>query len=371
MTTPVATLTDGALNRATLARQHLLERVAVDPYDEVEHLVGLQAQTPKSWYLTLWSRLVDVDPEAVAALLAQRRLVRGWFMRQTIHLVTDRDAPLLRAFTQSVTERSVRGKWLEALRGADLAELRRLMHAFAAETPRTHGELLAETSARWPHATDHTTVTNAVKALVPMVQVPPRGMWGRAGAVRMTPLDTWLGAPVPATVDPLPILRRYLAAYGPASVADAQMWSGVTRLVDPFERLRPELVTFRDERGRELFDLPDAPRPDGDAPAPVRFLADFDNVLLAHADRARFVDEATRQRLAYRDGPYPSALMVDGRLAGAWYAREVAGAVTARIDTVSPLGPDEEATVRDEAARMLRFNHPRASEQIVEVRPLP
>ena len=214
----------------------------MEPYDLVEQLVGLQAQTPKSWYLSLWSRLATLDPDAVAGLLGDRRLVRGWFMRQTIHLVTDRDAPQLRAFTQGVSERSVRGRRLDALRGVDLGELRRVMRAFAAETPRTNGELLAETTARWPGATDHVTVTNAVKALVPMVQVPPRGMWGRGGAVRMTPLDAWLGVPIPGTVDPGPILRRYLAAYGPASVADAQMWSGVTRLNATFERLRPELV---------------------------------------------------------------------------------------------------------------------------------
>ena len=190
-------------------------------------------------------------------------------MRQTIHLVTDRDAPQLRAFTQSVTERSVRGRWLDALRGVDLGELRRVMHAFAAETPRTNGELLAETTARWPEATDHVTVTNAVKALVPMVQVPPRGMWGRGGAVRMTPLDTWLGVTHSgdrrSAPDPAPLPRRLWAGVGRRR---ADVVGGHAPRCDPFERLRPELVTFRDERGRELFDLPDAPRPDGDAAGP-------------------------------------------------------------------------------------------------------
>jgi hypothetical protein len=195
-------------------------------------------------------------------------------------------------------------------------------------------------------------------------------MWGRGGAVRMTPLDAWLGVPIPARADPAPILRRYLAAYGPATVADAQMWSGVTRLREAFERLRPGLVTFRDERGRELFDLPDAPRPDAELPAPVRFLADFDNVLLAHADRSRFADDVTRRRLAYREGPYPSALLVDGRLAGAWYARETGGRVEARVDVARPLRTNEEEAVRDEAERMLRFNHPRAVERHVEIRAL-
>jgi hypothetical protein len=153
-------------------------------------------------------------------------------------------------------------------------------------------------------------------------------------------------------------------------VADAQMWSGVTRLNATFERLRPELVTFRDARGRELFDLPDAPRPDADLPAPVRFLADFDNVLLAHADRSRFVDGMTRQRLAYREGPYPGALLVDGRLTGAWYARQTGGRVEARVDVVRPLRAGEEEAVRSEAERMLRFNYPKAAERHLEIRPL-
>ena len=369
MGTPPA-LDERALNRATLARQLLLERVAMTPYEAIGHLVGLQAQTPKSWYLTLWSRLRDFDPVATGRMLEERRIVRSWFMRQTIHLVTDADAPILRAFTQPVIERSVRGKWLEALRGIDLGELAATARAFAEASPRTHGELLAHVAARWPEALDHITVSNAVKALVPLVQVPPRGVWGRGGAVRLTPLDTWLGTTVPDRVDPLPIVRRYLAAYGPASVADAQMWSGVTRLGETFERLRPELVTFRADDGRELFDLPDAPRPGGSVPAPVRFLADYDNLLLAHADRSRFGDAAVREALAYREGPYPSYLLVDGRVAGAWYPRVEGASVTAVVNRVWELDASAADAIRTEGDAMLRFNYPKATERRVEVTPL-
>jgi hypothetical protein len=365
MSTPPI-LDERALNRATLARQLLLERVDMTPYDAIGHLVGLQAQTPKSWYLTLWSRLRDFDPVATGRL-EERRVVRSWFMRQTIHLVTDADAPVLRAFTQPVIERSVRGKWLEALRGIDLGELAASTRAFAEEAPRTHGDLLAHVTARWPEARDHITVSNAVKALVPLVQVPPRGVWGRGGSVRLTPLDTWLGAAVPDRVDPLPIIRRYLAAYGPASVADAQMWSGVTRLGEAFEQLRPELLSFRGLDGRELFDLPDAPRPDPSVAAPVRFLADYDNLLLAHADRSRFGDAAAREALAYREGPYPSYLLVDGRVAGAWYPRLDGATVTAVVNTVWPLEAADADAVRAEGDAMLRFNYPKAAERHVEV----
>jgi hypothetical protein len=364
------TLDERALNRATLARQLLLERAPMAPYEAIGHLVGLQAQTATSWYLTLWSRLRDFDPVATGHLLTERRIVRSWFMRATIHLVTDADAPSLRAFTQRTIERSIRGKWGDALAGIDLAELEAEIRAFVA-SPRTPGELVAHLAERWPDGPDAMTMTNAAKAIVPLVQVPPRGVWGRSGAVRLTALDGWIGQRIPRAADPAPIVRRYLAAYGPASVADAQAWSGVSRLGEAFERLRPGLVTLRSPDGRELFDLPDAPRPDPEAPAPVRFLADYDNLLLAHADRSRFGDDAARQKLTYREGPYPSYLLVDGRVAGVWFPTVDGPRVTAVVNTVWQLNAADEAAVHAEADAMLRFNYPRATERDVQVTPLP
>jgi hypothetical protein len=364
------TLDERTLNRATLARQLLLERAPMAPYDAIGHLVGLQAQTAKSWYLTLWSRLRDFDPVATGRMLEERRIVRSWFMRATIHLVTDADAPPLRAFTQQTIERAIRGKWGDALVGIDLADLEAAIRSFVT-APRTPGELIAHLAERWPDGPDALTMTNAAKAIVPLVQVPPRGVWGRSGAVRLAALGDWTGQPIPRTVDPVPIVRRYLAAYGPASVADAQMWSGVSRLGEAFERLRRELVTFRSPAGRELFDLPDAPRPDPETPAPVRFLADFDNVLLGHADRSRFGDDAARRKLTYREGPFPSYLLVDGRVAGVWFPRVDGPRVTALVNTVWQLNVADEAAVHAEADAMLRFNYPRATERDVQVTPLP
>jgi len=367
MTSP-RILDDAALNRGTLARQLLLERAPMSPYDAIGHLVGLQAQTATSWYLTLWSRLRDFDPGATGRLLEDRRIVRSWFMRATIHTVTDADAPDLRAFTQPTIERSVRGKWADALAGIDLAEMDRAIRAFVL-TPRTPGELVAHLAERWP-GPDALTLTNAAKAIVPLVQVPPRGVWGRSGMVRFAALDDWLGRPVPRRVDPAPIVRRYLAAYGPASVADAQTWSGVTRLREVFDRLRGELVVFRNTAGRELFDLPDAPRPDPATPAPPRFLADYDNLLLSHEDRSRFVDAAARQALAYRSGPIPGALLVDGRMVGAWHLRTEDMRTTVVIGLARDLSPEDEAAVRLEADAMLEFSRPGGVDRSVEISPI-
>jgi hypothetical protein len=365
---PARTLNPAALNRATLARQMLLERAPMSPYEAIGHLVGLQAQTATSWYLTLWSRLRDFDPLATGQLLADRRIVRSWFMRATIHTVTDADAPDLRAFTQPTIERAIRGRWADALAGIDLGEMERAIRDFVA-TPRTPGELVSHLRARWP-GPDTLTMTNAAKAIVPLVQVPPRGVWGRSGMVRFAALDDWVGRPVPKRMSPAPILRRYLAAYGPASAADAQMWSGITRLGEVLDGMRRELLVFRDPAGRELFDLPDAPRPDADIPAPPRFLADFDNLLLSHADRSRFVSDQARMTLAYRSGPIPGSLLVDGRLVGAWHLRSEGDVTTVVIGLAQPVTPEQEAAVRLEADAMVEFSRSGAARPAGEIGPI-
>jgi len=354
-----------ALNRATLARQLLLERVRMTPYDAVRHLVGLQAQTPQSWYLSLWSRLADFDPIATGQLLVERRLVRLPVLRSTIHLVTDDDALSLRAFTQPMIDRSLRGVWAQRLEGIDLAELDTEVRSLVAEAPRTPTELFRLLSVRWP-GRDQLTLTNAARAVVPLVQVPPRGVWRRSGAVKLAALDVWLGRAVPATVDPEPIVLRYLAAFGPASVMDAQAWSGVTRLGEVFDRLRPRLRVFRDEAGRELFDLPDAPRPDPQTPAPVRFIADYDNLLLSHADRSRFIGDVERAAFTYQEGPIPGMILLDGTALGQWHLRRDKGSATTVLRLVRALSSDEEAAVSSEAHAMLHFIAPDATMHSVE-----
>jgi hypothetical protein len=362
------TVSDRALGRATLARQLLLERVPMAPYDATGALVGLQAQTTQSWYLTFWSRLVDVDPAAIGALLESRRLVRMTAMRGTIHLVTDDDAPLLRAFSQPAIARLLRGTFGRGLAGVDLDELERIVRDRVGDDAIALDPIADALAARWP-AADRFALAQAGRGLVPLVHAPPRGVWGRSGPVRLALLDRWLGRPVLDAADPVPIVRRYLGAYGPASVADAQSWSGVTGLASVFERLRPELVSFRDERGRELFDLPDAPRPDPDTPAPVRFLADYDNVLLAHADRSRFAGEAERTALTYVSGPIPGMVLVDGRVVGSWFSKREKDVATATVTLVTSMGRKATAAVESEADAVLGFLHPGTHERRVTVGP--
>ena len=196
----------------------------------------------------------------------------------------------------------------------------------------------------------------AVRAAVPLVQVPPRGLWGRSGPVAHTSLDVWLGegseAPAMTLED---LVRRYLRAFGPASVLDAQAWSGLTRLAGTFDRLRPELLSLRDERGRELFDLPDAPRPDPDHPAPPRYLYDFDNLLLSHADRRRVVGPEDAKRLSAGDGPPAAAFLLDGSVAGSWRLERASDRATLRLEAFRTIGPADAAALVAEGERLAAF----------------
>jgi hypothetical protein len=347
------TLDHRALNRATLARQHLLERAALTPEDMVRHLVALQAQEPQDWYVTLWTRLHRFDPVAAGRRLEEKGLVRLTLLRGTVHLVTADDAPVLRRFAQPVIDRYARGSYARGLGNADLDELAVEVRQLTAR-PVPMNEMLDALHRRWPSA-DRQALSIAAKVVVPLVQAPPRGVWRRSGAVRLVALNRWLGRRLPEEVNAADLLKRYLAAYGPASVADAQAWSGLTRLREAFERLRPGLLTFRDPAGRELFDLPDAPRPPADTPAPPRFLAQYDNVLLAHADRTRFAREADRRAFTYVEGPYPSSLLVDGRYAGQWFLRREHDRATLTVRVPRPLSAKDESAVQREASSLLAF----------------
>lgn len=315
-----ATVGQDALNRALLARQLLLERAAMPVGDAVEHLVGHQAQSPPDPYVGLWSRLDGFDPQRLAGMLEDRRVVRAALMRATIHLVTARDALALRPLLAPVLERafSTGSPFGRRLRDVDLDEVIAFGRAMLDEGPRTRAELVAGFTERWPGA-DTDAMGYAVQYLVPLVQVPPRGVWGKAGRATWAPLEAWLEAPLDGRPPIDDLVRRYLGAFGPATVMDMQSWSGLTRMKEVFERLRPQLRVDRNEAGRELFDLPDAPRPDADTPAPPRFLPEYDNVLLGHADRTRIVSDDDRRRLMAEAGVRSvRTFLLDGRGAGTW-----------------------------------------------------
>ena len=335
-------------NRALLARQLLLERCALPVADVVETMVGLQSQAPQAHYAGLWSRIEGFDPAAASDLLACRALVRIALMRGTIHLVTAADARFLRPLVQPVLERGLANA-LGPGAAVELEDLAVAARALVEERPRTPSELGAELAARWPGvASDRLSL--AARAVLPLVQVPPRGLWGGSGAARHTTFEHWLGAPLDKQPSVDRLVLRYLAAYGPATPADAQAWSGLTRLREVFERLAPSLVTLRADDGSALYDLPDAPRPGPDHDAPVRLLAEFDNLLLAHARRDHVVDDAHRRAIFTVNGVLPRTVLVDGRVAGTWTSEVSAGRCSVRVAAFAPLP----ARVRDEVEREAR-----------------
>jgi hypothetical protein len=321
-----------ALNRALLARQLLLRRRRMTATAAVEHLVGLQAQNPASPYLALWSRLSAFRPEHIAEPLVARALVRTVVMRGTLHLVSADDCVGLRPALHDVLARMYGSSELgKALGGLDLSAVVATGRRILDEAPLPNSELGPRLAEHWP-GRDPASLAHAVRALLPAVQVPPRGVWGASGVATWAAAETWLGRPMGAGQPLEDIVLRYLAAFGPATVKDAQTWSGLTRLREVFERLRSRLRVFRDPAGAELFDLDAAPRPSPDTPAPVRFLPDFDNILLSHADRSRIVPDAHRQRISSANAVLPGTILLDGFVSGTWsLTRDPGKSATTRL----------------------------------------
>ena len=343
-----------ALNRATLARQLLLERAGRPALDAVAHLCGLQAQEPQEPFTGLWSRLRGFDPAQLSGLLADRRVVRTHLMRRTVHLVTAEDVLAWRSRHDPMLRQKVLGVYRRELAGVDLAELAAAGRAVTADgEPRTMAELVRAVADRWPAPEPRALGEMLVTALVPMAQMPPRGLWRTRAGVRNVPLATWLGREVdpPAGdgADPVgrALVRRYLAAYGPAATADLRAWSGLAGLPAAVAAVRGELVAFRDDRGRELLDLPGAPRPDPDTPAPVRFLPAFDNAILGYDDRTRIIDDAHRGLSVAGE----RVVLVDGRVAATWTVE----AGTVAVTPLARLTRADRDAVADEGRALASF----------------
>ena len=362
MTEPLqaGVLSRRARNRALLARQLLLRRHELTAREALEHLVGMQAQAPYAPYVGLWARLEGFDPAELAALIENRDAVRIALMRSTIHLVTAADCLALRPLLQPVIHRMwATGPWPRGVEGVDRDELAAVGRELLEQRALTSSELGARLAERWPQA-DAASLGQALRTLAPLVQVPPRGVWGAGGRAAHTTAEAWLGRPLAAEPQPEQTVLRYLAAFGPASVKDVQAWSGLSGLREVIERVRGQLQTFADESGRELFDLPDAPRPDPDTPAPPRLLPEYDNLLLSHADRAHAIADRHREPLFTK-----GALLVDGFVHGSWKIERRTGAATLSITLFTRLARGDRAPVADEGERLLAFAAPRAKRREV------
>src|ERR671913_588349 len=344
------------LNRATLERQMLLRRRKLSAVEAIEHLVGMQAQAPAPPYVGLWTRLKDFHPDELARLILERRAVRIALMRNTVHLVSARDGLALRPLMQPVFDRTLYSTRANRahLEGIDIEILVAAGRALLEEKPRTAKELGELLQEQWPER-DPTSLARAIRHLVPLVQVPPRGLWGKSGPAAHTTAEAWLGRPLDPSPSIEDVVLRYLGAFGPATVKDVQTWSGLTRLGEVVERLRPRLRTFSDESGNELFDVPDAPMPDPDAPAPPRFLPEFDNLILSHADRTRFIAEEYRKALASRNGMVPAAFLIDGFVQGTWRSERSRGKASLEIRPFETLANEDRDALAEEGEILLRF----------------
>ncbi|HEU5388689.1 MAG TPA: winged helix DNA-binding domain-containing protein [Streptosporangiaceae bacterium] len=376
-------LSQRAVNRALLARQLLLDRPslpgagperAAQVIGTIEHLVGLQAQAPFPPYFGLNSRLDGFRPDDLATLLTDRSVVRIALMRGTIHLVSARDCLPLRRLVQPVLERGLRGVFGKQLTGVEPAALAAAGRSLVEAEPMTFSQLGQALAERWPD-NPPAALAQAVRAFVPLVQLPPRAVWGRAGQSVHTSAEHWLGQPGPpqastaqaSTAQARPaelakLVTRYLGAFGPATVRDVQAWSGLTGLKAVLEQLRPAVVTFRDEQGAELFDLPTAPRPGEDAPAPPRLVAEFDNLILSHAERSRVIGPGATKKIYTANGIIPGTVLIDGFVAGMWRLDRRRDAAAVTIELFGREGPPGSGAERDalaaEAGRVLAFGAP-------------
>ena len=324
-----------------------------------EHLVGLQAQNPWSPYHALHARLRAFDPATLSGALERREAVRMVLMRGTIHLVSSRDAAVLRPVFQPVLDRELFSTrtWGHGVAGVDLAPILAYAQQLVEAEPRSMQDLRGAIAERWPEL-DAASLAYAARNRLPTLQATPRGLWGRSGGVRLTTLRSWTGLDVGEDADPDAVLLRYLRAFGPASVGDASAWSRLTGLREPFERLRPRLRVVRDERGRELFDVEDAPLLTGDEPAPVRFLPDYDNALLSHQDRSRIVPVLDWPDLG--DNVTAPVFLVDGFVAGIWKSHGKGRATSIRLRPLVPVDRAARVAIEDEAASLLTLIAPAA-----------
>ena len=346
------TLSVRALNRALLARQMLLRRERSSVADALDRLVGMQAQVPNAPYVGLWSRVVGFRPEQLVDLILARRAVRTALMRNTLHLVSADDCLMLRPVVQRLLARAY-GK-------ADPVKLAAMVAAGRAileEQPRTNVELGRLMQKQFP-GYEATTLGYAVRDHAALVQVPPRGLWGQSCAATVTTAESWLGRQLSSSSDPGEMILRYLRAFGPASAGDIAAWSGLGRLKEAVDRLRPRLATFRDENGRELLDVLNGLRPRATVAAPIRFLPEYDNVLVAYADRSRIIPDEHRARVIRELGR--PALLVDGFVRGTWKIVRESRRVVLDIELLDRSARPWQSAIDAEGMKLLAFMEPDA-----------
>ncbi|MGH3492732.1 MAG: winged helix DNA-binding domain-containing protein [Sciscionella sp.] len=345
-------MSDAVLTSAMLHRQWLDRRCRCTVVAAVRHLVGLQAQAADAPYWGLWTRIEGFVQRDLTASLESRAVVRAGVLRGTQHLVAADDYPWLRGLVQPIGVRNQRASFGRRTRDVDLDAVAAAARGLLQDRTLTRPQLRDLLAVRFPGG-DADALAWSVPSLVPVVHPPPNGTWRSGGATPFALAEQWLGrAAIDLTPDPRALIERYLAAFGPASVADVQVWSGLRGLAEVVDRM--PLARFRDARGRELVDLPDAPRSDLGAESAVRFLPEFDNLVVAYADRNRLMSDEVRQRVCVGSMIFPT-LLIDGRVAGTWRLVRSPQVITLEVTPVASLSAGLLSEIHAEGARLLAF----------------
>ena len=353
MATPDRVLGRRELNRALLQRQLLLERLPLSAVQAVERLGGLQAQATSSPYFSLWARLERFERDELTAALRSRRLVKALLQRGTLHVATPKHY-----WAVSTVRRQLAPTLWPPSGEARLPakEIARIAQLVAADLDGAELSLKEVQALLQPHAREGVPATflwRRVQGQVPVIHVPPSGIWGYGGHGVYTAAGGKLRG---GLLDPDRafdrVVRTYLAAYGPATKQDVGQWAGVPRLAPiaaSLERLK--LRTFRDEAGGVLYDVPRAPLPDPELPAPPRLVPRFDNLVLSHADRSRILGDVPPSRIVTKNGLVHATILVDGFVAGTWQLEQ--GLV--RLEPFGRLSADVRRALREEAERLEAF----------------
>lgn len=345
-----------ALNRATLARQHLLQRRAGKPLDAIADLVALQAQVPRPPFVGLWSRVPELTREALVQSIRRKAIVRATTLRGTIHLMTARDFLRFRSCLQPGLDDVLAGILRSRLSGLDMPALERIGRAFFA-TPRTFDELRKALTDSG--VADVRAAAYAIRLRVPVVQVPEEAPWAWPSQARFQTAAAYLGREPASSNGTDELVLRYLAAHGPASARAIAAWAGMRDLAGALERLRPKLTVVKGPGRAELFDLPDAPRPDPDTPAPIRFVPEYDNLIVTSADE-RVLPRAYRRSVFLPALRVAATLLVDGFVHATWTVERVKDRAWLVIRPLAPMA----RAVRDEAhaegKALLQFVEPDA-----------
>jgi Winged helix DNA-binding domain len=352
------TLTLRQLNRATLARQMLLEREDIPVAAAVERLCGIQAQEARPPFVGLWTRLAGFRAEDLHSLLHKRSVVRATFLRGTLHLLAAKDYLAFRTAIQPVLNDALKVLGSRA-KGLDPELVLPIATALYEQEPRNFNDLRALLQAEFPDVNER-ALGYTVRTRLPLVMVPTEDRWAFPTVADFTLAANWLSAPLSEDDSADDLVRRYLAAFGPATAADVQTWSGLRGVKEVIARLRPELITVQDPNGKEMFDLPDAPRPDGDVPAPARFLPEFDNLVLSHADRTRVIADEHRGHVVTKNLRVRASAWHDGFACGIWDLERKKTSVTLRVTPFRRLSPDAVRELTDEAESLLEFLEPDA-----------